>query len=62
MSIRRSGDSAAATALPDAIADHPLLRRAPPAFLPYIQLARLDRPIGWWLLLLPCWESSALAS
>jgi 4-hydroxybenzoate polyprenyltransferase len=25
-------------------------------------LARLDRPIGWWLLLLPCWQSSALAS
>jgi 4-hydroxybenzoate polyprenyltransferase len=24
-------------------------------------LARLDRPIGWWLLLLPCWWSSALA-
>jgi len=62
VSVRRSGDSAGATALPDAIADHPLLRRAPPAFLPYIQLARLDRPIGWWLLLLPCWEASALAS
>jgi 4-hydroxybenzoate polyprenyltransferase len=27
-----------------------------------LQLARLDRPIGWWLLLLPCWWSSALAS
>jgi len=62
VSVRRSGDSAGATALPDAIADHPVLRRAPPAFLPYIQLARLDRPIGWWLLLLPCWEASALAS
>jgi len=62
VSLRRSGDSAAATALPDAVPDHPLLRRTPPAFLPYIQLARLDRPIGWWLLLLPCWESSALAS
>lgn len=22
---------------------------------------RLDRPIGWWLLLLPCWWSAALA-
>ena len=29
---------------------------------PYAQLARLDRPIGWWLLLLPCWWSSCLAS
>jgi 4-hydroxybenzoate polyprenyltransferase len=27
----------------------------PPALLPYAQLMRLDRPIGWWLLLLPCW-------
>lgn len=28
----------------------------------YARLARLDRPIGWWLLLWPCWWSSALAS
>ncbi|MGD9544677.1 MAG: 4-hydroxybenzoate octaprenyltransferase [Methylocystis sp.] len=62
MSIRPSGDSSGAAALPDASADHPLLRCAPPALLPFIQLARLDRPIGWWLLLLPCWESSALAA
>jgi 4-hydroxybenzoate polyprenyltransferase len=27
----------------------------PAAILPYAQLMRLDRPIGWWLLLLPCW-------
>ena len=25
-------------------------------------MARLDRPIGWWLLLLPCWWSAALAA
>jgi 4-hydroxybenzoate polyprenyltransferase len=29
--------------------------------LPYVQLARLDRPIGWQLLLAPCWQSAALA-
>jgi len=29
---------------------------------PYARLARLDRPIGWWLLLWPCWWSSALAT
>jgi 4-hydroxybenzoate polyprenyltransferase len=29
---------------------------------PYLRLARLDRPIGSWLLLLPCWWSSALAT
>jgi 4-hydroxybenzoate polyprenyltransferase len=25
-------------------------------------MARFDRPIGWWLLLLPCWWSAALAA
>ena len=38
------------------------MRFAPDAWLPFIQLARLDRPIGWQLLLAPCWQSSALAS
>jgi 4-hydroxybenzoate polyprenyltransferase len=28
---------------------------------PYLRLARLDRPIGSWLLLLPCWWSVGLA-
>jgi 4-hydroxybenzoate polyprenyltransferase len=56
---RDSGDEAA---LPDAQTDHPLWRRAPKAWRPYMQLARLDRPVGWWLLLLPCWWSSTLAS
>jgi 4-hydroxybenzoate polyprenyltransferase len=28
---------------------------------PYLRLMRLDRPIGWWLLLIPCWWSAALA-
>ena len=37
-------------------------RVLPPGARPYARLARLDRPIGWWLLLLPCWWSSALAS
>ena len=27
----------------------------PPASHPYLLLARFDRPIGWWLLLLPGW-------
>ncbi|MBX3506266.1 MAG: 4-hydroxybenzoate octaprenyltransferase [Parvibaculum sp.] len=37
-------------------------RYAPSWARPYARLARLDRPIGWWLLLLPCWWSVALAS
>jgi 4-hydroxybenzoate polyprenyltransferase len=33
-----------------------------PAWLrPYLRLARLDRPIGSWLLLIPCWWSVGLA-
>jgi 4-hydroxybenzoate polyprenyltransferase len=34
---------------------------APPAARPYLRLARLDRPIGSWLLLMPCWWSLGLA-
>ncbi|MGA9824754.1 MAG: 4-hydroxybenzoate octaprenyltransferase [Methylocystis sp.] len=51
-----------AEALPDAVSGHPFLRFAPGPLKPFVQLARLDRPIGWWLLLLPCWQSSALAA
>jgi 4-hydroxybenzoate polyprenyltransferase len=28
---------------------------------PYLRLSRFDRPIGSWLLLMPCWWSAALA-
>ncbi len=37
-------------------------RRAPAAARPYLRLARADRPIGTWLLLIPCWWGVALAS
>ncbi len=30
--------------------------------LPYLRIARFDRPIGGWLLMWPCWWASALAS
>ena len=33
---------------------------APPFLRPYLRLARLDRPIGSWLLLIPCWWSVGL--
>jgi 4-hydroxybenzoate polyprenyltransferase len=35
---------------------------APARTRPYLRLARLDRPIGSWLLLLPCWWSAGLAA
>ena len=37
-------------------------RFAPQAAKPYLRLARADRPIGVWLLLLPCWFGLALAA
>src|SRR6266446_3971801 len=37
-------------------------RLAPPWGRPYLRLARLDRPIGSWLLLIPCWWSAGLAA
>jgi 4-hydroxybenzoate polyprenyltransferase len=49
-------------AVPDAVARHWVDRHAPLALRPYLRLARIERPIGWWLLLLPCWWSAALAA
>jgi 4-hydroxybenzoate polyprenyltransferase len=48
--------------IPDAIRGHWAERLLAPPARPYARLARLERPIGWWLLLLPCWWSSALAA
>jgi 4-hydroxybenzoate polyprenyltransferase len=36
--------------------------RAPAFARPFLRLARLDRPIGSWLLLMPCWWSVGLAA
>ncbi|GJE25878.1 4-hydroxybenzoate octaprenyltransferase [Methylobacterium organophilum] len=46
----------------DAVAGHWADRIAPARLRPYLRLARIERPIGWWLLLLPCWWSAALAA
>ncbi len=37
-------------------------RYMPNPLRPYARLARLDRPIGTWLLLFPCWWGIALAA
>ncbi|SCY88032.1 4-hydroxybenzoate octaprenyltransferase [Microvirga guangxiensis] len=52
----------AASSLPDAVRGHWADRWAPVGLRPYLRLARIERPIGWWLLLLPCWWSTALAA
>lgn len=36
--------------------------RAPKSLRPYLQLSRLDRPVGYWLLTLPGWIGLAFAS
>jgi 4-hydroxybenzoate polyprenyltransferase len=46
-----SSDGRVADALPDHWAD----RALPRPLRPYARLMRLERPIGWWLLLIPCW-------
>lgn len=46
----------------DAVSGHWVDSAAPEWLRPYARLARWDRPIGWWLLLLPCWWSVALAA
>ncbi len=55
----REGVSTPAPVLPDT--EHRWVGRMPAAWRPYLQLARLDRPAGIWLILLPCWWGVALA-
>ena len=45
----------------DATDDNWVDRYAPPPARPFLRLSRADRPIGTWLLLLPCWWGLALA-
>ncbi|MCE0506011.1 MULTISPECIES: 4-hydroxybenzoate octaprenyltransferase [unclassified Roseivivax] len=45
----------------DAVKGNWVDRHAPEALKPYFRLSRLDRPIGTWLLLLPCWWGLFLA-
>ncbi|WP_091736804.1 4-hydroxybenzoate octaprenyltransferase [Phenylobacterium immobile] len=47
--------------LPDAARANWVDRFAPEALKPWLKLARLDRPVGVWLLLLPAWQGVALA-
>ncbi|HHB81157.1 MAG TPA: 4-hydroxybenzoate octaprenyltransferase, partial [Aliiroseovarius sp.] len=45
----------------DAVPDNWVDRRAPVSTRPYLRLSRADRPIGTWLLLIPCWWGLFLA-
>ncbi|MCW5695938.1 MAG: 4-hydroxybenzoate octaprenyltransferase [Bauldia sp.] len=52
----------AAPQLPDAARGNWIDAYAPGWLKPYARLARWDRPIGWILLLIPCWVGAALAA
>ena len=61
--VKRTGTpTGPAAGASDILADHWALRLAPGAVRPYLRLIRIDRPIGAWLLLFPCWWSLALAA
>ena len=49
-------------ATPDAVKGNWVDRYAPGAWRPYLRLMRADRPVGTWLLLIPCWQGLALGS
>ncbi len=53
---QRSEDRRVADSLPSSWVD-----RAPRGLRPYLRLARYDRPVGFWLLAIPCWQGLALA-
>ena len=46
----------------DAVAGNWVDRLAPPATRPFLRLSRADRPIGTWLLLVPCWWGVLLSA
>lgn len=46
----------------DAVRGNWVDRHAPPALRPYLRLSRADRPIGTWLLFLPCLWGITLAA
>ena len=49
-------DRRVADSLPKSWVDH-----APDRFRPFLRLARYDRPVGFWLLAIPCWTGLLLA-
>ncbi|HQU69831.1 MAG TPA: 4-hydroxybenzoate octaprenyltransferase [Albidovulum sp.] len=57
---RRTPDASGQVA--DAVSGNWVDRYAPELTRPYLRLSRADRPIGTWLLLIPCWWGVALAA
>lgn len=62
MGKTRAPDTASIAAPADAVKDNWVDRFAPDPVKPYLRLMRADRPIGTWLLLIPCWQGLTLAA
>jgi 4-hydroxybenzoate polyprenyltransferase len=58
----RSFEEGKVSAVADASAMNWVDRFASKAWVPYLRLARVDRPIGTWLLVLPCFWAVGLAT
>ncbi len=59
---QRMPEGAVGDSVADAVHGNWVDRLAPRATRPYLRLSRADRPIGTWLLLLPCWWGVLLAA
>lgn len=55
-------ESATPGTVADAVPGNWVDRLAPARARPYLRLSRADRPVGTWLLLIPCWWGLALAA
>jgi 4-hydroxybenzoate polyprenyltransferase len=60
--VAAAPSSSAAEFIPAAAPSSLLFRLTPSSFHPYLLLARADKPVGTWLLLLPCLWSLGLAA
>jgi len=58
---QRAETPVAHASVADAPPDNWVDRYAPARSRPFLRLSRADRPIGTWLLLIPCWWGLALA-
>ncbi len=59
---RDAAGAATADAIADRVPDNWVDTHAPEELRPYLRLSRVDRPIGTWLLLLPCWWGALLGA
>jgi 4-hydroxybenzoate polyprenyltransferase len=59
--MRKEAPAAEAPGPADAPKGNWVDRFAPGPVRPFLRLMRADRPIGTWLLLIPCWQGLALA-